>query len=88
MKRLAALLPLMKLQQLCRLLVGLVAAVVTVAWIGGRSMTTVNAATHTYDAPPAALVDAHAFGAAQASLAVLSEVWDWAGGTAAWSGDT
>lgn len=82
MKRSAALLPLMKLQ-LCRLLVGLVAALVFVACIGGGSTTTVGAATYTYDAPALAHVDAHAFGAAQASLAVLSEVWDWFGSPAA-----
>jgi hypothetical protein len=81
-KRLAALLPLMKLQ-LCRLFVGLVAALVIVACIGGGSTTTVGAATYTYDAPALARVDAHAFGAAQASLAVLREVWDWSGSPAA-----
>ena len=73
MRRLAALLPLMKLQ-LWRLLVGLVAALVIAASIGGGSTTTVGAATYTYDAPALARVDAHVFGAAQASLAVLSEV--------------
>ena len=82
MRRLAALLPLMKLQ-LWRLLVGLVAALVIAASIGGGSTTTVGAATYTYDAPALARVDAHVFGAAQASLAVLSEVWDWSGSPAA-----